>query len=109
MVSLSFGFEFAYLEKEKQKKREMAKENFTFHVFLKYVSRFVGSEFLLGVTVPIGLRAWMAGEGWFDNSLKFSDKTLMIRAKVHGRKHSKRCQGQACRLLSLTFASSKQS
>ena len=59
--------------------------------------------------MPIGLRAWMAGEGSFENSLKFSDKTLMIRARVLERKHSKRCQGQACRLLSLTFASSKQS
>ena len=70
---------------------------------------FTGREVLLRITVPIGVRAWMAGGGWFQKVLKFLGKTLMIRQKYSGENILKGSQGQVCRLLSQTFASSKRS
>ena len=70
---------------------------------------FTGREVLLRINVPIGVRAWMAGGGWFQKFLKFSGKTLMIWQKYSSENILKGSQGQACRLLSQTFASSKRS
>ena len=70
---------------------------------------FTDREVLLRITVPIGVRAWIAGGGWFQRFLKCSGKTLMIRQKYSGENILKGSQGQACRLLSQTFASSRRS